>query len=270
MKTTRSQSDGAGESADRLDAVFFDFGGTLVSGFPPRERILSEVAREHGIDVSVGVARSAFHAVDLHKKYSSLAVKSQRDREKFYSEFNGLVCEAVGISSKYPLMRSALLARFKVARSWRLNAGVSVLLGDMRGRGVKMAIVANWDRNLREIVERLRIGRHFAGIISSVEAGAEKPDARIFYQACEALSLIPNQGRIIHVGDDYRLDVVGARRAGIEPVLIDRFNEYPHADCRKFDSIKTLAEWLCGTKAGRGSGGRLKAEKTLERPKERG
>ena len=77
--------------------------------------------------------------------------------------------------------------------------------------------------------------------MASETASVEKPDPAIFLIATKTLSLSPHEQTILYVGNDYSLDVMGARAAGLTPVLIDRYALYPHADCLRFAS---LDEWL--------------------------
>lgn len=77
-------------------------------------------------------------------------------------------------------------------------------------------------------VARLGVGRLFVGRIGAREAGAAKPDARIFEAACRALALGPAQ--VLHVGDDWRLDVLGARAAGLHSAWVHRGAARPADD----------------------------------------
>jgi len=56
--------------------------------------------------------------------------------------------------------------------------------------------------------------------VDSAEVRIEKPDPRIFSVAVEALGLEP--AACAYVGDIYDIDVVGARAAGLRPILIGR------------------------------------------------
>jgi FMN phosphatase YigB (HAD superfamily) len=47
-----------------------------------------------------------------------------------------------------------------------------------------------------------------------------KPDARFFHAAAEAVDVQPNE--VLHIGDDAALDVVGALKAGMQAVWINR------------------------------------------------
>lgn len=69
-------------------------------------------------------------------------------------------------------------------------------------------------------LERIGLHLHFAHRVSAREVGAAKPDARIFLAAAELLGIAPEN--ILHVGDDPKLDVVGAREAGMRTAWINR------------------------------------------------
>ena len=63
-------------------------------------------------------------------------------------------------------------------------------------------------------------GIHPAGIISAEDVRAYKPDPEIFAEAVRRTGCSADE--IIHIGDSYSSDVLGARGAGIDAVLIDR------------------------------------------------
>ena len=57
-------------------------------------------------------------------------------------------------------------------------------------------------------------------VIGSADAGVSKPDPQIFGLATAALGVAP--GQTVHVGDLYEYDILGARAAGLIPVLLER------------------------------------------------
>ena len=79
----------------------------------------------------------------------------------------------------------------------------------LRALGLALCVVSNWDCGLPEHLERLGID---LAVVTSAEAGAEKPDPRIFRLALERLGVEP--GRALHVGDSPE-DEEGARAAGM-------------------------------------------------------
>lgn len=64
------------------------------------------------------------------------------------------------------------------------------------------------------------LSAYFVGSVSARACGVAKPQAPIFLAACTALRCAPAQ--VMHVGDDWRLDIVGAREAGLHSAWIRR------------------------------------------------
>ncbi|KAF5835964.1 HAD-like domain-containing protein [Dunaliella salina] len=68
-----------------------------------------------------------------------------------------------------------------------------------------------------QILDGLHVGHLFDAIIISAEVGVEKPNRCIFEAALEALGIQPEEA--VHVGDDRRNDLWGARDAGVHAWL---------------------------------------------------
>jgi len=64
------------------------------------------------------------------------------------------------------------------------------------------------------------IAHLFERSVAAREVGALKPDPAIFHKAIEGTGL--DAGEVAYVGDDPLMDIVGARRAGMRPVWINR------------------------------------------------
>jgi putative hydrolase of the HAD superfamily len=79
-------------------------------------------------------------------------------------------------------------------------------------------------------------------VIDSALAGFEKPDPRIFVHALSLAGTEP--GRTLHVGDLYHADVLGARGAGIHPLLLDPYGDWPALDCGTARDLTEVAERL--------------------------
>lgn len=93
-------------------------------------------------------------------------------------------------------------------------------LGALRARGVRLMLVSNWHAGLRGFCRALGLDAYFEVIVSSFEAGYEKPDPRIFAIGCARLGLQPEQ--VLHIGDNQVDDVEGARAAGLGAVHLER------------------------------------------------
>jgi HAD superfamily hydrolase (TIGR01509 family) len=90
-------------------------------------------------------------------------------------------------------------------------------------------------------LKRCGIGDFFDGHLTAIAAGAAKPDARIFAQL-ERMAGV-SAAEVLHVGDDPLADVVGATRAGMQAVWLNRdARPWPTQFSPPARTISTLAE----------------------------
>ena len=61
----------------------------------------------------------------------------------------------------------------------------------------------------------MHLAQYFDDVVVSCEVGAEKPNPRIFEEACMRAGVDAHRELVVHVGDDRRNDVWGARACGI-------------------------------------------------------
>jgi putative hydrolase of the HAD superfamily len=223
---------------NNLAAILFDFGGTLVTLEPSNEHLFARAARSVGLELSMPSIRRAYQMVDFHTKFSSVTV---RDRKSFYENYNRRLAEALGISSFFAKLQPALTAEFSNSKRWQLFSEVPDVLGRLQQRGCALGVVANWDANLPSLMEELGIREAFTVIVASAALGVEKPDPAIFHAAAAELGLTGSRQRVIYLGNEYGADVLGARAAGFVPVLIDRDDFWPQADCLRFASLN---DWM--------------------------
>ncbi|BDC18940.1 HAD family hydrolase [Acidianus sp. HS-5] len=99
----------------------------------------------------------------------------------------------------------------------------------------KVVIVSNSTKRIHKVVKEFKLDRYVDKVIASCDIGIVKPNPKIFSYAKKYVGEI-----VLHVGDIYELDVIGARRAYIDAVLLDRFNFYPEIKMK----AKTLYDVL--------------------------
>eukprot|EP00892_Ulva_mutabilis_P002505 jgi/Ulvmu1/12255/UM086_0048.1 len=105
------------------------------------------------------------------------------------------------------------------AEAWTVPPGFVDAIARVRALGIKVAVVSNFDGRLRDILKVLHLDHCFDAVIVSCEVGAEKPSPAIFDEACRTLEVQPPADFVLHVGDDRRNDVWGARACGISAWL---------------------------------------------------
>lgn len=198
--------------AAALDAVCVDAFGTLVLLEDPAERLRSALAAR-GVERDTETVRAAFRAEASYYRPRSLRGRDGESLAELRRECMAVFLEAVGAE----LDPGSFVDDFMDAIVFRLADGATEALAALAAAGLSLACVANWDVSLLSHLERLGVAGRFQVVLSSAEAGAEKPDPRIFRLALERLGVRPE--RALHVGDE-PVDRDGAAAAGLafEPV----------------------------------------------------
>ncbi|HEY5012254.1 MAG TPA: HAD family hydrolase [Acidimicrobiia bacterium] len=141
-----------------------------------------------------------------------------------------------------------LQQEFTAGGLWsRIIPGSIDALRALAATGVRLGVVSNAEgtvaTQLRE-GEVLQVGPGIGVpvecVIDSGEVGVLKPDPRIFAIALDAMALRPDQAW--YVGDMPGIDVVGARAAGLHPIVMDPFGFHGGHDYETVTSLRDVAE----------------------------
>lgn len=105
--------------------------------------------------------------------------------------------------------------------------------------GIPVLVVSNVDR--ADIAAA--IAAHelpLPDVLTSEDAHAYKPHRRIFDLALDQIGLPRDE--VLHVGDSYRSDVIGARNAGIRVAWLNRSGRRPPGDTLPDIDVRSLVE----------------------------
>ena len=231
-----------------IAAVFFDMGSTLSLQNPAREDLLLSFLAERGHQRSLSDIRRALLMADVwwHRwaAETPFAWRNEETRAALRRQYRDTFLAALDLAN-HDGLQEALMDLFRTSVMRRHNAlfpDVMPALHALRARGLRLAIVSNWDESLNSHCDDLGLTPLFDTIVGSLYVGREKPDPRIFHIALERLALGPEQ--VMHVGDMYPSDVVGARRAGIRPILLDRYDLQPDVDCLRVRNLEQILPLL--------------------------
>jgi putative hydrolase of the HAD superfamily len=211
-----------------LRVVTLDAGGTLIAVAEPVGVTYARIAARHGLRVSADTAERGFH--DAFAEAPPLAFPADsparlRDRERRW--WRAIVGRAIGPGPK-PALDAAfdeLFAHYTDAGAWRVFPEVPGALATLRDRGLRLAVVSNFDGRLAPLIDALGVGRLVDAVVHSSSAGSAKPDPGIFRIALARLGVEPADA--LHAGDEPLEDVEGARRAGMRALLVDRRRRAP-------------------------------------------
>ena len=136
---------------------------------------------------------------------------------------------------------------FSVGPLWsRVVPGSVAGLRELVDTGVHVGIISNADGSVAERLaaqEVLQVGPGIGVevecVIDSGAVGVSKPDPRIFRIALDAIGVAASDAW--YVGDMPGIDVVGARAAGLWPIVMDPFAFQAGADYARVTSLSDVA-----------------------------
>ena len=109
---------------------------------------------------------------------------------------------------------------------WRKPiSGMFELCQELAAQSVPIAIISNSEGRLAELVAELGHSALFPWVVDSGRLGVDKPDARIFQHAAEQLG-VP-LAEVLHIGDAWEADVLGALAAGAQAVWFSPSDDRP-------------------------------------------
>ena len=195
-------------------------GDTMAKPNPTWFEIYSRTFEAYGIETDATSVGQAFRAAWAEWAHEGPFEATEEASFRRLTELDQLVFDRIG----YPNLPEAFFRdvdlAFRERSAFFVFPDVIPALDAMQAVGLRLAVVSNWGWHAPELLQTLELARHFEVMSISARVGYQKPHAAIFEHALELLDVGPEQA--IHIGDDPDADVMGARRVGIEPVLIDR------------------------------------------------
>ena len=207
-----------------LRAVLLDATGTLFDVARPLGDAYSELAREFGGDIDPDTMTDGFRTAFADTPPMAFPGRRGADLDRAERDWWRTVVERVtreagGVPEFDPYF-DRLYAHYASAPAWRVFPEVPDVLAALRERGLRLAVVSNFDSRLPPLLDRLGLAPFFDAVVCSGSVGAAKPDGAIFAHALAVLGVEAHE--TLHVGDSRVNDYDGARAAGIEALLVDR------------------------------------------------
>ncbi len=232
-----------------IKVVFFDWFNTLARYEPPREELHSQVFREFGIEISPSELMPGLLRADKYffeeNAISPVEKRSPEEKAEVYIRYNNKILTEAGVE----VTKELLLKIMKRGR--QLFEKMTFVLFDdvlstviqLKERNFILGLLTNATKDMISIYHKLGLEPYLDFVVTSDEVGSDKPQPPIFLAALERAGVSASQA--VYIGDQYKLDVVGARGVGITPILIDRYNLYPEvSDCPRINSLTEVVNYL--------------------------
>jgi putative hydrolase of the HAD superfamily len=232
-----------------IKAISFDWFNTLVNFDPPRETLYTQAFRQFGIelfpkDVIRGILAGDRHYFEENAK-SPVDKRSPEEQAKVYSYYPKAILAEAGIEATPELPLKVLVMVKEQFKGCVLVLFDDVLstLETLKQRKLILGLLTNATKDTLSVHRELGLEPYLDFVVTSEEAGADKPKPHIFLMALDRAGV--NAGEAVHIGDQYEIDVAGARGVGITPILIDRHDVYPEvSDCPRIRNLSELVDYL--------------------------
>ena len=200
--------------------VLLDVGDTMVRPDPSWRDVYATVFADHGIEATADQFEAAFR--EAWKDWEQEGPFEASEEASFgrLMALDRLVFGRLGYADLPESFFRDVDQAFRQRSAFYVFPDVIPALQAMRAAGLRLAVVSNWGWAAPELLQTLELAQHFEVLSISARVGYQKPHPAIFEHALDLLRVDPAEA--VHVGDDPKADVVGARRAGIEPILVDR------------------------------------------------
>ncbi|WVZ56967.1 hypothetical protein U9M48_007424, partial [Paspalum notatum var. saurae] len=193
-------------------ALLVDAVGTLLVPAQPTAQVYKSIGEKYGVKYSEDEILRRYRRA-YEQPWGGSRLRYVDDGRPFWQH---IVTSSTGCSDSQYF--EELYQYFMTEKAWKLcDPDAENVFKALRKAGVKTAVVSNFDTRLRPLLQALKCDHWFDAVAISAEVAAEKPNPTIFLKACEFLDVKPEEA--VHVGDDRRNDIWGARDAGCDAWL---------------------------------------------------
>lgn len=236
-----------GMASPCITTITFDAGNTLLYCDPSPAEIYAVALGRHGRAVTADEVEPVFAGAwsDLQERTPAGIDRysSQPGGEKqWWGVFLREVLSRLDHDADWEPLLDELYAAFSNPAVWKVFPETRTTLESVRSRGLRMAVISNWDRRLPEILDNLELTDWFDTITVSAIEGIEKPAPGIFNATLDRLDIRP--GETLHVGDSPLEDYEGSKAAGMIPVLVDRPGIFAGNGYRRIGSLAEVLDLL--------------------------
>ena len=226
----------------KIKAIFFDAGNTLIFIDPA---VVLPIFREHGAQVD----RKRFWDAEFRARTQLVRRVEEgafgTENHIWQEYFRNFSLGAGVPEDRLERVGERIRAVHAERHLWSyMDPATPQALQQLSEAGYRMAIISNADGRVEGLIREAGILDRFEFVMDSELEGVEKPDREIFQRGCRRMGVDPEES--LYVGDLYPVDVLGARNAGLQAVLLDPMDglDYPVDRLRDIAALPAYMEQL--------------------------
>lgn len=205
--------------------ILFDLDNTLYEYGPAHKKGLTKVY--HVLKKEIKISKKRFDRLfslsraDIHRELSGTA--SSHNRILYFQR----LIERTQNTVKPRLILKLYNAYWDTfLKNMKLKKGVLKVLKELKIQGRKIVLVSDLTAKIQlRKIEKLKLTPYVDYLVTSEEAGSEKPHSIMFLLALHKLNILPSE--TIMIGDNKDNDIAGANAVKIESILIYSGNKKP-------------------------------------------
>jgi putative hydrolase of the HAD superfamily len=230
-----------------IKAVFFDLYQTLLRYKPPREEAFAEVFKSFGISISPNSLRLPIANADefFHKEHVrfSISKRAEEERQAIWAQYQEMVLREAGLTPTRGLIDGVLAKIQQIKFERHLFDDVLPVLSELKKRELVLGLISNIDRDMTPVLFKLGLMVILDVIVTSGDSGYAKPQPEIFHKAVEQAGVQKQEA--VFVGDQYEIDFIGATRAGLKGILLDRYGFFEEvSQNHRIQNLYQLEDYL--------------------------
>jgi HAD superfamily hydrolase (TIGR01509 family) len=214
-----------------LKAIFFDVGNTLL--FPDWDLMLAAL---HERKIAPTLEQLQSFERSTKREFDAILESGSAVDHGFWRMFYAHLLESIAIDE--PALLDHLVTGTRISANWCvIRPGTRDALLRLAQKH-RLGVISNADGKIAQVLERCGIADCFEVIVDSGIVGFEKPHPAIFAEALRSVGSAPSE--TLYVGDIYSVDYLGARKAGMEGILMDVCGAYREKEWPRVESLEEL------------------------------
>lgn len=210
------------------EAVILDFWGTIVEiGVHPSP--IRQIKSMLNIDIPFSSYIIKFEEVFMKQPYNNL-----------FEAFTE-VCNAFNVNPEKELLE-------EMVGLWNTNKLLAKpfpetieFLEELKEKGFKIILLSNTDCfSIEEVMEKYDLKKYFDIIVLSYQTRMLKNNPKVFQKILDEMEIKKEEA--VMVGDSIESDIISAKKAGVDAVLIDRTGDREFKP--KIKNLKELKNFL--------------------------